>query len=413
MANKTYQPLKGFRDLLPAQMAIRNRVIKTLSKVFESYGFEPLQTPTLEYAETLTGKYGDEADKLMYLFEDQGKRKVGLNYDLTVPTARVLAQYQDLPRPFRRYQIQSAYRAENTQAGRYRQLTQCDVDIFGSKSPAADAEIISIIATSLKALRFKEFQIKVNSRQVLFKLIEDAKISEAKKFTVIQSIDKLDKKTEAEVKAELAKKEISKDQIESLFLSLKNLKPDEYLNQVITLAQEMGVKKDQIVFEPFLARGLDYYNGPIFETVVTKPKIGSITGGGRYDGLIEQLGGPNTPAVGTSLGLDRICDVIEENNLWPELPPVTKILITNIDSALQEETLKAASILRTAGINTESYPDSDTPLPKQLKYANKKKIPFVLIVGENEAKNNQVTLKNMITGDQKTETLKEIISTIK
>ena len=411
---KTTQPLKGFRDLLPAQMTIRNKVIKILTQVFESYGFEPLQTPTLEYASILTDKYGEEADKLMYLFEDQGKRKVGLNYDLTVPTARVLAQYQDLPKPFRRYQIQGAYRAENTQAGRYRQLTQCDVDIFGSLSPISDAEILAIVHTSLKALKFKEFQIKINSRQVLFKLIKQAGIPYDKKFTIIQSIDKLDKKTSDEIKQELNKKGFSKDQIKSIFSSLSKAQPDQYLQQVIHLAQKMGVNKENLIFEPSLARGLDYYTGPIFETVVTKPNIGSITGGGRYDNLIEQLGGPNIPAVGTTLGLDRICDVIEDLNLWPNLPKTTTRILTTIFSPiLKSESLKITNILRQKNINTEIYPDENTPLPKQLKYANKKKIPYVLIIGETEAKNNQATLKNMNSGEQKTDTLENIISSIK
>ena len=388
----TPQTLKGFRDFLPETMAIRSRVINTLKSVFEKYGFSELQTPTLEYAEVLTGKYGSEAEKLMYLFKDPGGRDVGLKYDLTVPLARVMAQYPNLPKPFKRYQIQPVFRAENTQKSRYREFYQCDVDTVGTSAPLADAEILAIISDSLVAFGFKEFTIRVNSRTILFSITRD--------LNILQTIDKLDKKSVDEVRVELSQKGLSLSQISDLFSKLDSAKPDENLQQVINLAQKLGAKNVQ--FDPRLVRGLDYYTGVIFETVVTEPKIGSITGGGRYDNLIKSLGGPDLPAVGTTLGLDRICDIIEELNLWPNLSPTpTQILVTIFSPDLANNSIKLSTKLRQAGTAVELYPDDRTKLEKQLKYASQKGIPYVAIIGPEEAANNEVKVKNMSTGEQK------------
>ena len=388
----TPQTLKGFRDFLPETMAIRSRVINILKSVFEKYGFAELATPTLEYAEVLTSKYGKEAEKLMYLFKDQGGRAVGLKYDLTVPLARVMAQYPNLPKPFKRYQIQPAFRAENTQKSRYREFYQCDIDTVGTTSPLADAEILAIISDALAGLDFKEFKIRVNSRQILFGITKD--------LSVLQIIDKLDKKTVDEVKQELSQKGLTLDETQNIFFSLDSAKPDENLQQIIDLAKKLGAKN--IVFDPRLVRGLDYYTGAIFETVVTEPKIGSITGGGRYDNLIKSLGGPDLPAVGTTLGLDRICDVIEELNLWPNLSPTpTQILVTIFSPDLANNSIKLSTKLRQAGTAVELYPDDRTKLEKQLKYASQKGIPYVAIIGPEEAANNEVKVKNMSTGEQK------------
>ena len=211
------QTLKGFRDFLPEKMIIRNEAIRRLRGIFEKYGFDEIQTPSLEYQEVLLGKYGEEAEKLMYLFKDPGERNVGLRYDLTVPFARVASTYQDLPKPFKRYQIQPVWRAENTQKGRYREFYQCDVDMVGTSSPLADAEIITVINDSLKALGFSNFKIRVNSRAVLFSIMEKAEIEQPKWLTVIQSIDKLDKKSREEVEQELEQKNINSGQISSVF----------------------------------------------------------------------------------------------------------------------------------------------------------------------------------------------------
>ena len=319
MANQKTQNLKGFRDFLPEQARVRRYVQNVLEQTFQSFGFEPLQTPSLEYASTLLGKYGEEADKLVYTFPDKGDRKVGLIYDLTVPSSKVLGMYQnEIKLPFKRYQIQRVWRAEKPQKSRYREFTQCDIDIFGSPSPIADAEIIAVIYKSLKNLKFEEFVIRLNSREVLFQILEEAGIGEKKEqLSVLQSLDKSDKISPEEVQTELEKKGFSAEQINNIFSALKKAKPDENLVTILDLLPKYGVAPGYVEFDPSLSRGLDYYTGPIFETKVTRPAIGSITGGGRYDNLVEALGGPATPATGTTLGLDRICDVIfEQNLLW-------------------------------------------------------------------------------------------------
>jgi histidyl-tRNA synthetase len=401
MTNIKPQTLKGFRDFLPETMAIRNKVINTLKTVFESYGFSELQTPTLEYAEILKGKYGEEAEKLMYLFKDRGDREVGLKYDLTVPLARVMAQYPDLPKPFKRYQIQPVFRADNTQKGRYREFYQCDIDTIGTTSPVADAEILAIISDSLTALNFTNFTIRVNSRQIL-KQITDSP-------TILQSIDKLDKKTPDEVIEELKSKGLPESQIQSIFSQLDSLQPDDNLTKVIDRAQKLGAKN--IKFDPRLVRGLDYYTGSIFETIVTEPKIGSITGGGRYDNLIETLGGPNLAAVGTTIGLDRVCDIIEENKLWPDLKlSSTQILVTVFNTDMVDQSLNLFSQLRRQGVKTELFPESRFGLDKQLKYASKKGIPFVAILGPEEVAANTVKIKNMQTGEQVAQLVSNSIS---
>jgi len=401
------QTLKGFRDFLPPRMAIRNEVIKRLKNVFEKYGFDELQTPILESQELLLGKYGKEAEKLMYLFQDQGNRKIGLRYDLTVPLARVVANNQDLPKPFKRYQIQPAYRAENTQRGRYRELYQCDIDIVGSSSPISDAEILAVINESLKSLGFTDFKIKINSRTILFSSMEKSEIPNDQWFSVIQSIDKLDKKEKSEVEKELLGKGLSQETINELFDILAKAKSDKNLSEIIKLAEKMGVKK--LEFSPYLSRGLDYYTGPIFETIVESPKIGSITGGGRYDKLLKNLGGVDFPAVGTSIGLDRVCDVIEELNLWKNWKKTSsKVLVTIFSEQLIDKSLELASKLRASDMNVDVYPNCDS-LDKQLKYADKKEIPFAIILGPEEIKKNVITLKDLKTKTQSKLTLEETI----
>jgi histidyl-tRNA synthetase len=395
------QTLKGFRDFLPETMAIRNKVINTLKSVFESYGFSGLQTPTLEYAEVLKGKYGEEAEKLMYLFKDNGGREIGLKYDLTVPLARVMTQYPNLPKPFKRYQIQPVFRAENTQKGRYREIYQCDVDTVGTISPTADAEILAIISDSLTSLKFNNFTIRINSRQILGRITDSP--------TILQSIDKLDKKTPQEIIEELKAKGVQNSLIQEIFSKLDSLKPDDHLDKVIDRAIKLGAKN--IRFDPRLVRGLDYYTGPIFETVVTEPKIGSITGGGRYDNLIKDLGGPDLPATGTSFGLDRICDAIEETKLWPDLKlNRVRILVTVFDTELVDKSLALFTSLRRANIAVELYPEQRFGLDKQLKYASQKGIPYVAIIGPEEAGKNLIRLKNMQTREQQTVDLTNLIS---
>ena len=402
MNQNKVQTLKGFRDFLPEAMAVRNYVKNLLIDTFETFGFEPIETPTLEYSSVLMGKYGDEGDKLVYSFTDNGDRQIGMRYDLTVPTAKVLAMYsQTIPMPFKRYQIQPVWRAENTQKGRYREVLQCDIDTFGTNSPIADAEILAVINTVLQKLNFKTFTILINSRIVLNNILKACKITEDKN-SILQSLDKFSKIGQDGVTKELIDKNIPKAKITVLFKYIKQAQPDEYLQNVINQLKILGVSKNNYQFDPTIVRGLDYYTGPIFETVVTKPKIGSITGGGRYDNLIKSLGGPDISAVGTTIGLDRIVDCITELNLLPNLPKTkTKVLFANFGDKTVNQSLKLITELRNNNIASSFYPDNDK-LSKQFKYADSLSIPFVAMIGTDESKNNQVTLKNMATGEQKT-----------
>jgi histidyl-tRNA synthetase len=406
----SFQTLKGFRDFFPEEMAVRKEVMRRLAVVFEKYGFEELATPALEYKEVLMGKYGEEAEKLMYLFNDPGERGVGLKYDLTVPLARAVANKGDIALPFKRYQMQPVWRAENTQRGRYREFYQCDIDIVGSSSPLADGEILAVISDSLSALGFENFSICVNSRTVLFAIMDKANVPTEKRLTAIQSLDKLDKKSKEEVQEELSKKGFDSDQITNMFQELGRATPDEYLTKTIETAEKLGAKN--IVFSPAISRGLDYYTGPIFETIVTEPKIGSLTGGGRYDNLLKTLGGPDLPAVGTTIGLERIIDVITELNLWQEISKTTtQALVTIFNESLEEVSIATAKKLRARGINTELYP-INAKLEKQLKYADRKKLQFVIIIGEEEVANGKVVVKNLVSGEQSTVSLEEAVSII-
>lgn len=394
------QTVKGFRDFLPEDLAVRNKVIGIFKEIFEKYGFQEIQTPVLEYQNILLGKYGQEAEKLMYLFEDLGKRAVGLRYDLTVPTARVIAQYPNIVKPFKRYQIQQVYRADKPQRGRYREITQCDIDTFGSSSPLSDAEIIAIISDCLTTLGFNNFTIRINSRQVLFTALKKAGLAQNKYMPVLQSLDKLDKKDYNEVIKEVKQKGVSEREFQKLNDTLRKTSPDQNLDNVIELANKLGAKN--ILFFKGLVRGLDYYTGTIFETVVSEPDIGSIAGGGRYDNLIGQFINHQIPAVGTTLGLDRICDVITELNLWPNLQKsLTKVLVTLFSADLLNNSIDTINKLRKEGISAEIYLDKNTKLDKQLKYADKKRIPYVIIIGPEEVKKKVVKLKNMKTGEQK------------
>jgi len=391
------QILKGFRDFLPDQMVIRQKVIDILRGVFESYGYEPLETPALEYAETLLGKSGKEAEKLMYLFKDSGGRAVGLRYELTVSLARVMAQYSNLPLPFRRYQMQPVWRAEKPQRGRYREFWQCDVDIIGTTSPLADAEIIEIAYRSLIALGFKKFLIKINSREILFKLLEEAGILQEKQASTLIAIDKLERIGQEGVAKELVAKGLTNQTIAKIFTLINQTKPDETLKQVFRILQLNKVPSEYYQFTPTLVRGLEYYTGPIFESFVYEPKIGSLCGGGRWDKLIGKFTGKDLPATGITVGLERIVDVIKELNLWPDIKPTkTQVLVTIFSPEYLEKSIKVASLLRSRiKVNTELYPDPEAKLDKQLKYADKKGIPWVVIIGPEEVNNNSLTIKDL------------------
>ncbi len=412
-SNIKSQTLKGFRDFLPSDMYVRNYVKNTLTELFETCGFQPLETPALEYSSVLKGKYGSETDdKLGYFFKDNGDREIGLRYDLTVPTSKVLAIYSNqIPLPFRRYQVQPVWRAENTQKGRYREFIQCDIDIFGTSSPIADAEIISIIYQGVKKLGFKNATIKINSRIVLSSILSQSGVAECQN-SVLQSLDKLDKIGENGVKDELISKGLSDIQIDQIFKYIKQAQPDENLQQVLDLLKSFNIPQEAYVFDPTLVRGCDYYTGTIFEVQVPEAN-GSIGGGGRYDNLVATLGGPQIPAVGFSFGFERVVDVIKELQLLPQTKVnKTKILVANLGPETQTNILKLVSILRDQNISSNIYPDADK-LGKQIKYALSLGIPYLAIIGTDEAKNNQITLKNLTTSEQTLVSESDLIKILK
>lgn len=390
------QTLKGFRDFLPEQTRKRQYVINKLRGVFESFGFEPLETPALEYEEVLLGKYGEEGDKLMYRFTDNGGRKVALRYDQTVPLARVAAQYQnELPMPFKRYQIQPVWRAENPQKGRFREFLQCDIDTVGTASPLADAEIIAAAAKSLQELGFKKFKIIINDRNIFSNLIKRGVFSEKLLQIIIRAMDKLKKIGRDGVLDEMLAKGISTEIATYAFQTIEDMQPTENLQKIFGLLLELGMDQSQFEFSPTLARGLDYYTGMIFEVEVEGYTVGSVAGGGRFDKLIGMFAGKDIPAVGVAYGFDRIIEVMTELNLFPVDLATTKVLVTVFSKELEQKSIEVCSQLRSNNINCELWLDPETKLDKQLKYADQKDIPYVIIIGPEEAETDKVTLKNL------------------
>jgi len=400
----TVQTLKGFRDFLPKDAKKRQYVINTLKSVFASYGFEPLETPALEYEEILLGKYGEEGDKLMYRFVDNGDRKVALRYDQTVPLARIVAQYQnDLVLPFKRYQVQPVWRAENTQKGRFREFLQCDSDIVGSSSPLADAEIIALAFDCLSKLGFKDFLLLGNDRAVFSNLVEQGLLSEEDVTTFVRSLDKIKKIGKEKVLEEMIEKGIPQEAAAAGLDIIQKTKPTPYLDAIARRLDAMGVNPAFHRFDPTLARGLDYYTGLIFEIEIKGYTGGSIAGGGRYDNLIGMFAGRQIPAVGFAFGFDRLMEAMEELDLFPKdiAASSTKVLVTIFNPELKTKSLEAYATLRSKNIPAEIYLDEDTKMEKQLKYADQKGIPYVVIIGSQEAEKNLVTLKNLATREQK------------
>src|SRR3989338_2170366 len=290
------QTLKGFRDFLPDEKRKRDFVAQKIIEVFELFGFEPIETPTIEYASLLLGKYGKEADKLLYTFRDRGKRNLALRYDQTVPTARVLSQYQTiLPKYFRRYQIQNVFRADKPQKGRFREFTQCDIDIFNKTSPVTDAEIIATTYFAFQNVGFPQIVIYLNDRQTLFRYLKPFVSKKVDLFSLIQSVDKLEKLGNEGVIQELKKKGLPENQAKYAIKSISSALLTKNLEEIIENSTNLGVPKINLFFKPTLARGLDYYTGMIFEVFLPGYKAGSCAGGGRYDKLIEQLSGIYLP----------------------------------------------------------------------------------------------------------------------
>jgi|GEM_PF-22783 len=413
MNKQTLQTLKGFRDFFPEEKRQREYVEGKIIEVFNLFGFEPLETPTLEYAELLLGKYGDEADKLVYTFNDKGGRNIGLRYDQTVPTARILAQYQNnLPKFFRRYQIQNVFRADKPQAGRYREFCQCDLDIFGTKSTVADAEILACSYQSYKNIGFTQVKILINDRKTLISTIKPYATDQVNIFSIIQSIDKLDKKTEQEIIQELEKKGLPSTQAVKLLSKITEVAMSSNLQKIVNQAIAFGIPRESLVFSPTLARGLDYYTGLIFEIILPEYSGGSCGGGGRYDSLIEDLSNTSVPAVGVSFGFDRTVEAAVELGLVPSTSTCAQVLVSVFSEELLPESLKTLAQLRQEKVNAYVYPEFDS-LGKQFKYANQQKIPWVIVIGENEVSSKTISLKNMISGEQRQLATQEALNIIR
>ena len=436
MAQKPSIP-KGTRDFSPIEMMRRNYIFSTIRSVFELNGYAPIETPAMENLSTLLGKYGDEGDKLLFKILNSGdyaaklqpselaeSSKIcekGLRYDLTVPFARFVVQHQsEIVFPFKRYQIQPVWRADRPQKGRYREFYQCDVDVIGSKSLLNEVELVGIVEDVFARLGIS-VTLKMNNRKILFGIAEVMGHAD-KMIDITVAIDKLEKIGLDNVKAELAERGIDQDAIAKLqpILELSGTTAEKLDTLESVLAQSetglIGVAEMRTVFDSVaaagyklnveldlsLARGLNYYTGAIFEVKANGFAIGSICGGGRYDNLTGIFGMPDVSGVGISFGADRIYDVMVGLNLFPEnLTAATKVVFVNLGEKEAIASLALVNQLRHLGVSAELYPDS-AKMKKQMEYANRRQIPFVVIIGSNELEQGVATLKNMATGEQQT-----------
>jgi len=444
---------KGTRDFSPAEMAKRNYIFDTIKDVYALYGYQQIETPSMETLQTLMGKYGEEGDKLLFKILNSGDFigklpanefvsdnvlklaanicEKGLRYDLTVPFARYVVMHRDeLQMPFKRYQIQPVWRADRPQKGRYREFYQCDADVVGSDSLLNEVELVQIIDTVFTKFGIN-VQIKLNNRKILAGIAEY--IGQPDKIVDITvAIDKLDKVGVEAVNAEMLANGITQDAVDKLqpilTMSGTNVEKLETIAQTIGTS-EIGAKgveetrfilekieavglKNELQLDLTLARGLNYYTGAIFEVKAKDVAIGSITGGGRYDNLTGIFGMPGLSGVGISFGADRIYDVLNTLDLYPQNAiQATQVLFINFGEAEADYCLPIAGQIRAAGISVELYPDC-AKMKKQMAYANAKGIPFVVLAGESEINQGKVTLKNMLTGDQQLVSTEELIAII-
>ena len=444
---------KGTRDFSPAEMAKRNYIFDTIKDVYALYGYQQIETPSMETLQTLMGKYGEEGDKLLFKILNSGDFigklpanefvsdnvlklaanicEKGLRYDLTVPFARYVVMHRDeLQMPFKRYQIQPVWRADRPQKGRYREFYQCDADVVGSDSLLNEVELVQIIDTVFTKFGIN-VQIKLNNRKILAGIAEY--IGQPDKIVDITvAIDKLDKIGVEAVNAEMLANGITQDAVDKLqpilTMSGTNVEKLETIAQTICTS-EIGAKgveetrfilekieavglKNELQLDLTLARGLNYYTGAIFEVKAKDVAIGSITGGGRYDNLTGIFGMPGLSGVGISFGADRIYDVLNTLDLYPQnATQATQVLFINFGEAEADYCLPIAGQIRAAGISVELYPDC-AKMKKQMAYANAKGIPFVVLAGESEINQGKVTLKNMLTGDQQLVSTEELIAII-
>jgi histidyl-tRNA synthetase len=447
---------KGTRDFGPAVMAKRQFILNTIRGVFQKFGFQPLETPAMENLSTLTGKYGEEGDQLLFkilnsgdYLKDADARKLetrnskslsteisekGLRYDLTVPFARyVVMNRNEVSFPFKRYQIQPVWRADRPQKGRYREFYQCDADVVGTNSLLCEAEIILIIKETFDKLGISDFSIKINHRAVLSGLAEVMGVK-GNETSLFVAIDKLDKIGEEKVREELKAKAFGDESLDTLF-SILNLEGSNSakidalsqrfdaseqgrkgladLQETFRLVEKYGADLKHVEFDIALARGLSYYTGCIFEVKINNVSIGSVSGGGRYDNLTQSFGDKeNLSGVGFSFGVDRLFDAMEELKLFPKDSLVSsRILLCHFDQQSFEYALKTGTTLRNKNISCEIYPDV-TKIKKQLEYANKKSIPFAVIIGSEEMASGQLTVKNLETGDQQKGTIEEVLKMV-
>ncbi len=395
---KNIQTLKGFRDFLPKEALQRQWLKNKIISVFEQWGYDPIETPTLEPLELFKGQIGED-EQLFYQFTDNGGRQVALRYDQTVPTCRVVGQYgQQLPMPFRRYQIQSSFRAEKPQKGRYREFTQCDGDIFGVSDATADAETIALSLDIYRQLGFPKAKVLINDREMMKEIPYEA----------IVAIDKLKKIGEVGVIAEMLKKGIDADKAKQYLTFIINLKPNNTIKTIINYLTKLGFPSDWYAFDPTIARSFSYSTGPIWEVIIPDVPGGSVLGGERYDKLTERVSGQTIPATGFGLGFDRTLEAALFLGLVPDFDTRTQILVTVFNKELLDYSLKISKMLRENGLRVETYPATEDKLSKQIKYADKKGIPYVIIAGENEQREQKVTVKNLKTGEQQTMTISEL-----
>ena len=435
---------KGTRDYSPNEMKKREYLFEVFKYNFNLYGFNCIETPSMENSEVLNGKYGEEGDRLIYRILDSGDflknidnkenissnnlksqiSKKGLRYDLTVPFARYVSMNRDkITMPFKRYQIQPVWRADRPQKGRFREFYQCDVDYIGTKSIICESEIISLVYSIFNKLKFDDFEIKLNNRKILLGISEELNFkNKFEKFCIL--IDKIDKIGVSGLKKEMKLNKFPTSSIKKL-ISLIELKGNNSskINYVKTFLSNskiglegiseienlMKIKSD-FTLDFTLARGLSYYTSTIFEVVPTNNNIGSLCGGGRYDDLTEIFGYKNISGIGISFGIERIIEILNTNNLFPKkIESNNNVLISYLSNDLIKNSLELANKLREKGIQTDLYSEK-AKLKKQLQYANNNNIPFVIIIGEDEIKNGKYMLKNMKNGNQNLLTINEIIN---
>ncbi len=416
----TPRTLKGFRDYLPEAMIPRERLIETARAVYRSYGFSPIDTPALEYLEILAGKGSEETDKQLYKFQDHGKRWVGLRFDLTVPLARFAAEHiNQLGTPFKRYQIATVWRGENTQRGRYREFMQCDFDTIGTRSVAADIETALVIHDLFRAIGFDRFTIRLNNRMVLTGLLQRLDLAD-RATAILRALDKLAKigadrvaqemQTAAGCTPEQAKKVLELSAIsgsnDEVLAQLEPLVAGSEtgsagvarLAELLAGVKAAGIDEERIRLDVSIARGLDYYTGTVFETFLDDlPGIGSVCSGGRYDNLAELYTKQELPGIGASLGLDRLLAAMEELGMIEKLATPVPVFIPYFDESRLGDYLKLAATLRAAGIGVEVFPDPKR-LGQQLKYADRRGFRIALIAGEEEFTAGTCQLKDLATG---------------